>query len=100
MPDLVLPLLAVDVQHDFSGDKVVRLQREVAPLQVLEPLPDQKLYREVSFSENKKKGDKSGKNTGEFHAIIRYQVDNCTPREEQVPLNNLPWFFREKEIID
>lgn len=66
MPDLVLPLLAVDVQHDFSGDKVVRLQREVAPLQVLEPLPDQKLYREVSFSENKKKETKAEKIRANF----------------------------------
>lgn len=58
VPDLVLPLLAVDVEHDLRGDQIVRLEGKVAPFQMLEPLSHEKLHREVSFSTRTKKRKK------------------------------------------
>lgn len=52
MSDLVLPLLAVDIEHDVGRDEVVRFEREVAPLQMFKPLAHQELHGEVPNDQN------------------------------------------------
>ena len=79
VPDLMLPLLAVDVEHDLRGDQIVRLEGKVAPFQMLEPLSHEKLHREVSFSTTTKKKEKDKKGTsrrqGQGKKLTKQTID-------------------------